>query len=541
MSGIPSAPPHTMWQSGMPPSLGAVMPLVALLLLAPALQAQAPTIDTVIVITHDVFDVAEAGRNPAFAIANAVRFKTRPEIVRRELLFRAGDPYDSARVAETQRNLRALGLFRDVHIDTTRVGGRLAAVVETRDGWTTELQFNARSTGGEFTWSAGLEERDFLGVAAAVGAQYRHDPDRTAVMVLANWNRVFGTPLLAAGSYDDRSDGRIGLWNVGFPFRAFADRRALELGGEAGRHRVLQFRDGDSVNAVQRRALRLRLSGALAPYTGGKGYLRTGFVAQLKREAYVRSADTLLPVPDSVSGAVGVQLDWRRARFLVLTHYNGFARDEDVDLSTRVRLAAWVAPGPLGYAQGGVGPELDAQTGAAVGRAFFRLEVQANGLFTADGLDSGRVWSALTLAARVASRHATMLHVEAAARTGLPPGSEIDLGHGLGPRAFDSHAFTGTRSVWGTLEHRWFAVDEVWHLLGIGLAAFLDYGGAWYADELPRAGGDVGMGLRLGATRATGANVGRFDLSYRFGDEWSLADGASGHRWVLSLGRSFTF
>lgn len=519
----------------MPSCRYAVMPLATLLLLAPALRAQAPTIDTVVVITHDVFDAAEASRNAAFAIANALRFQTRPEIVRRELLFRAGQPYDSARVAETERNLRALGLFRAVRIDTARVGGKLAVVVETRDGWTTEVQLNARSTGGEFTWSAGLVERDFLGLAAAVGAQYRHDPDRTAVTLLANWNRVLGTPLLAAGSYDDRSDGRVGLWSVGSPFRAFADRRALELSGEAARHRVLQFRDGDSVDAVQRRALRLRLSGALAPYTGGEGYLRAGFVAQLKREAYVRSADTLLPVPDSVTGAVGVQVDWRRARFLVLNHYNGFARDEDVDLSTRVRLAAWVAPGAFGYARGGVGPELEAQTGAAAGKAFFRLEVQANGLFTADGLDSGRVWSALTLAARVASRQATMLHVEAGLRSGLPPGSEIDLGHGLGPRAFDSHAFTGTRSVWGTLEHRWFAVDEVLHLIGIGFAGFVDYGGAWYADEPTRVGGDVGFGLRLGATRATGANVGRFDLAYRFGEGWS------GSRWVFSLGRSYTF
>ena len=502
---------------------------------------QASVIDTVVVITHDVFDAAEASRNPAFAVANAIRFKTRPEIVRRELLFRSGQAYDSARVAESARNLRRLGLFRDVTIDTTRLGGRLAVVVETRDGWTTELQLNARSTGGAFTWSVGLEERDFLGVAAAVGAQYRRDVDRTAWTVLTGWNRVLGSRLLGAGSYDDRSDGRLGVWAVGFPFRAFGERRALEWTGEAGRYRVLQFRDGDSANALQRRMLRLRMGGALAPYAAAEGYLRTGLLAQVKREAYVRSSDTLLAVPDSVSGVVGVQLDWRRTRFEVVTHYNGFAREEDVDLSTRLRLAVWAAPAAFGYRRSGVGPELEAQTGAALGRAFVRFQVEANGLFTADGLDSARVWSGLTVAARVPGRQATVLRLEAGARRGLPPGSEFDLGHGLGPRAFKPHAFTGTRSVWGTLEHRWFAVDEVLHLMGIGVAAFVDYGGAWYADEPTRAGGDVGIGLRLGATRATGANVGRLDLAYRFGDEWSVAEGGSGRRWVLSFGRSYAF
>lgn len=494
-----------------------------------------PVIDTIVVITHDVFDASEAGRNPAFAVANAIRFRTRPEIVRRELLFHVGEAYDSARVAETERNLRGLGLFRAVSIDTARIGGRLAAIVETHDGWTTELQLNARSTGGEFTWSAGLQERDFLGIAAAVGGQYRKDPDRTAVTLLAGWNRVLATRLLVAGSYDDRSDGQVGVWTVGMPFRAFSDRNALEWSGEAGRHRVLQFRDTVAVDTLQRRALRLRLSGAVAPHRAADGYLRTGFVAQLKREAYVQWAGTLLSVPDSVSGAVGLQLDWRRARFEVVTHYNGFAREEDVDLSTRARLAVWVAPQSLGYRRGGVGPELEAQTGAASGGVLVRMELRANGLFTGDGLDSARVWSALTVAVREPARQATVLHLEAGARRGVPPGAELDLGHGLGPRAFRSHAFTGTRSVWGTVEHRWFAVDEVLHVIGVGLAGFVDYGGAWYPDEQARLGGDVGIGLRLGATRATGANVGRFDLAYQFGDGWS------GSRWVFSWGRSYPF
>jgi hypothetical protein len=78
-------------------------------------------------------------------------------------------------------------------------------------------------------------------------------------------------------------------------------------------------------------------------------------------------------------------------------------------------------------------------------------------------------------------------------------------------------------------------LDEALHLVGVGLAGFLDLGGAWYADQPARVGGDIGAGLRLGATRATGTNVGRLDLAYRFGEGWS------GDRWVLSLGRSYTF
>ena len=524
--------------TAFPPFRPACRCAVLLCALTAPLRAQGPTIDTIIVITHDVFDSAEASRNAVFALANAVRFKTRPVVVRRELQFRAGQPYDSARVAESVRNLRRMGLFRAVSIDTVRMGDRLAAVVETRDGWTTQLFLTANPTSGESPWAVGLEERDVLGLAAAVGARYRNDPDdRTAWTFFSEWNRVLATRLLLSGAYDYRSDGRLGVWAAGFPFRAFGDRSALEIGGEAGHYRVLQWRWRDTLavaDTVQRRTLRLRTGGAAALSTAGDGYWRVGLVAQVKREAYVAWTDTLLPVPDSVSGALGLQLDWRRARFRVVTHYTGFAREEDVDLSTRVRLAAWAAPAAFGYARGGLGPELEAQTGVAFGRTFLRWEVQANGLFTADGLDSARVWSGLTVASRLASRHATVLHVEAGIRRGLPPGTEFDLGRNVGPRGFDVHAFTGTRSVWGTLEHRWFAVDEVLRVLGVGLAAFVDYGGAWYPGQTPRFGGDVGLGLRLGVTRATGANVGRFDVSYRWGD---------GHRsqFWFNVGRSYAF
>ncbi|GBD31845.1 Outer membrane protein assembly factor BamA [bacterium HR33] len=494
--------------------------------------ASRPRIDTVIVVTHDVFDQREAEGNLIFAVANALRFKTRPEIVRRELLFSAGDFYDPDRIAESERNLRRMGIFRDVTIDSFRIEGRLAVRVETRDGWSTQLRLNGRSTGDEFTWSAGLFERNFLGTATLVGASYRDDPDRTALTLRARIDRLLGTRALVDGSYDDRSDGEIAQWVVGVPFRAFQDRRGFELWGEAGTHRVLRFRDGSLADSLERRALVHRLVLAAAPYTGGRGYLRVGLAAQFKRETYTAFARA---PEDSSSGAVGLGLEWLQARFLVVTHYNGFAREEDLDLSTRGRFLLWVAPSAFGYPEFGIGPGLEFQTGAVLGPGFAKLQLRANALLTEREIDSARVWAGVTLGARSLGRQATVFHLEAAAQRGLPPGSEIDLGHGVGPRAFGSHAFTGDRSVWATLEHRWFAWDEVVGLLGVGFAAFFDYGGAWYRDQPARLGGNVGLGLRLGATRATGSNVGRIDLAYRFGQGWS------GSRWVVSVGRSYTF
>ena len=497
-------------------------------------------IDTIIVITENVFGSAEAGGNALFRIANAIRFTTHASVVRRELLFRVGEPYDSAKVAESERNLRALGIFRSVVIDSSSVEGRLTVVVRTADGWSTQLNLNGRFTGGTFTWAAGLAEQNFLGSATQVDVSYRKDVDRTAIRVGTRLRRAFGSRIAANGFYENLSDGRRGGWAVGSPFRSFSDGRSLQLIGERADHRVLQFvtrsvLDQDTIPYIpyQRRVFFNRVDAAVAPIATTGRYVRIGISAQIKREEFLLPRDTV--VPDTVTAAVGAFVEYGRANFKVVTHYNGFAREEDLDLSTTVRVSAWIAPSAFGYERTGIGPRVTARTGVSLPFGFLRASLLAGGLFTSAGLDSGRVVVSMTLGSQFFNRQATFLNVQAGILEQPAPGREFDLGHGIGPRSFGPHSFTGDRAVWGTFEHRVFLVDEFLGLLGIGAAGFVDYGGAWFEGLEPQYGGNVGFGLRIGATRATGINVGRFDLGYRFGDGWR------DNRWAFSIGRGLLF
>ena len=130
--------------------LGLLLPVAALPQDMP--RAGPPVVDTIVIVTRNVFGSEEAHENMAFRAANSLHVTTRVAVVRRELLFRAGEPYDSALVAETERNLRRLGIFRDVTIDSARVGSRLGVIVQTADGWTTQLNLSAYYTGGTFSW-----------------------------------------------------------------------------------------------------------------------------------------------------------------------------------------------------------------------------------------------------------------------------------------------------------------------------------------------------------------------------------------------------
>lgn len=499
-------------------------------------EAGVPIIARIVVRTHNVFDSTEASGNFLFRLANGLHYTTRPSVVRHELLFRAGEPYDSARVAESARNLRARGLFREVVIRPVAAdSGTVDVVVDTYDGWSTQLIMNASFTAGELSWALGARETNFLGTGASVGAVYRDVPDRTALQLNAAVERIRGSRFGVGGFWDNLSDGDFGSWRLGLPFRALQDRTAFTLIGQAGVQRLLQFRDGDSVQSYRRRLFLQRADVEYAPVAGPGGYVRVGLAAQVKREEFLLYDLDAGGIPDSVSGAVGVFGEFLEPHFRVVRYYSGFGRNEDIDLSTRIQVAGWLAPGGWGYPETGVGPSLLLQTGFAAGKNFVHFVGQGNGLFTDAGLDSGQVRVALTAASQVIPKGATVVHAEWLKRAGTPPGFEYDFGHGRGPRLFGPHAFTGEQAVWLAAEHRAFLFDELFGVLGLGFAAFVDYGGAWYDDQERRLGGDVGFGLRFGSTRSSGQNVGRFDVGYRFGQGWG------DKRWAVAFGSGFAF
>jgi hypothetical protein len=495
-----------------------------------------PVVDRIIVRTHDIFDSTETRGNFLFGLANAIHYTTRESVVRYEILFRTGEPYDSARVAETARNLRSRGLFRDVRIQVEDNGdGTVDVYIDTYDGWSTQLIMNASFTADELSWAFGGLETNVLGTGASAGMVYRDEPDRTALQLNAFVDRIRGSRFMLGGFWDNLSDGDFGAWSFGAPFRAFADRGGFFLAGQAGLQRILQFRNGAIADSVRRRLFLQRGEVALAPIAGTTGYLRVGLAAEVRRQEYYSYDVSAGAVPDTVKGVVGLLAEMTKPRFRVMQYYSGFGRDEDIDLSTRIGMVGWLAPKAFGYDETGVGPGIAAQTGVGFGRSFVLVHGAVNGLFNAAGLDSGQVSVQMTAATQSLPKSSTVFHVEWLQRKGTPPGFEYDFGHGRGPRSFGPHAFTGDRAAWLSVEQRMFLFDDIVGLVGIGFTGFFDYGGAWYADQPRRLGGDVGLGLRFGSKRSIGNNTGRFDVGYRFGEGWGTK------RWAVSFGSGFAF
>ncbi len=496
--------------------------------------------DTVPLIRHvelrrsDVFDSAEARKWYA-RLVNGLHIMSRPSVIERELLLGPGDPWDSARAAETARNLRRLGVFRQVSVDSATTDSGLVMLVTAKDGWSTQADLRFRSTGGQTDWQAALIERNLLGTATRLVGRYRHTPDRNL------WNAQFVQPRLFARSlslalrYEKRTDGNRSQVVLERPFFALSDRFGISTAFEYRNERVFRFFDGfeEAGDSLRRRYVLGSVEAARALSASPRGYLRVGVVGQVRRDDF--APWPAQPAASSVTGSAGVFIEWKNANFALSRGFLKLGQDEDVDLSRFVRLQLNTAPEFLGYRRGGVGGLFQARLGTQFASGFAWADARVNGVLTSEGVDSGSVTLGATAVLRPVRRHLAILHADVGWLENPVPGTEFDLGFARGPRGFPIHAFTGDRTYFTTAEYRVSLADDLFKTLALGVAGFADHGGAWYSGSEQRSGTDVGLGLRLSPSRAADANPTRLDLAYRFKNDRERAG------WVFVVASGLVF
>jgi outer membrane protein assembly factor BamA len=506
---------------------------------AQARDPQAPVVDTIVVIRDNVFNDEQAATSAFFRIMNSLHIRTNESFIRNNLLFVAGEPFDSARVEESERLLRKRQIFRELDIDTMRVDGRFAVVVHTQDGWSTKpkIKFSIASD-GTWTGTFGVNEINLLGTGNQAYIAYVREVDRDGLNLTLNFQRLFGSEFDASGNYAGLSDGKNANWIVGVPFRTMVTRNSYEIFGMAANQRILQFFADDpavlDTTIYQRDAQMHNFSGGLATVAQPSSYVRWVGTVGIRQEEYVLRADSGLDVPDTVTATVGAYAEYSHANFRVVRRFNGFG-DEDLDLSGTLRFTLNLAPELLGYQETGIGPGISASAMVGVGSGFVWGAIDASGVFTDAGLDSGRVIMNAAFGWKPAERHALVAQIQMGALDDVRPGEEFDLGFEFPPRGWEPHSFVGTREMWVSAEHRWFIWDALLNLVGVAVAGFIDYGGAWYEGQDRRFGGTVGAGLRLGSALSTIPRTGRLDFGYRFGPE------VSGDRFVVAFGAGFVF
>ena len=470
---------------------------------------------TVTIVQRPVFDdtdttiIGTLGR-----IANDVHVMTNPDVVRRELLFREGDPYDQSLVDESARHLRALNFVGDIRIiNDTLPDYTINITVSSRDRWSLRPDMSVRQGGGVTGFGVGLREDNLFGGGQKLSVGYdrlSNQPHPNGGVVAFTEPRLFGSWWMTTVQYGSSDVLSQTSLDIERPF--FADSATWATRGFAGTGRIgiRQYANGeiareDYINQENELAW-------VASSIGGATKLQLA-------AAYVRtrsSADTFQLRPfDNMDLAIGAISIFHREYYRA-NHLENFGRVEDVPVGYQVGIAAGrnlhcSSAGSVDYfvrvfGQGTISDGDDFYGGYQATLSSYLVGREADEMtLNATALQHWRWAPMQTLLARVTSTIG--FH--------WAPSSQLTLGSFSGLRGYRNYDLVGQRLFLVNLEDRAFSALKIW-FLRFGGSVFFDSGVVWEDGGLrgQRFHSAVGFGLTIESGKNLGSGIFRVDIAY---------------------------
>lgn len=483
--------------------------LLAALAAGPTAAQQRPAISAVEIQPTNVFTDEEAAKFFLYRWANAIHITTKPSFIETQLLFKPGDPLRPEILAETERNLRAFGLFRKAYVraEGTRV------VVETADAWTLLLRGSLSNKGGVTEYSIGAEEYNLLGLGIQFGFGFAQETDRSSRSVFFVDPNALAPHAVFQMNASDLSDGQRFSIAYGRPFYALEVPWAL--GGLLNRadFDTKLYAGGEEASTWKERQRVAQISGGSLLAGDALGVDRLLYSIEWN-EVRLQGKDGPPPPDTSASNRrflfVSAGFERVGAEWITRRQVDQIERDEDFNLATGLQVQAGISPG---FDTRGVAGQFLAslQSGASFPKGF--------ALFTSTGstrLESGFQNAMVSADARgyvltgpwtFVGRIGTLIGWR------LDPENQIALDGTTGVRGYRLHAVEGGRRLVANAETRVLLVPEIFSLLSFGLAAFGDAGYSWGDPEGSWRLADAGVGLRIGITRASKNNLVRVDVA----------------------------
>jgi outer membrane protein assembly factor BamA len=487
------------------------------------LEAAGARIGQIRVVPQDIFDLDDPREDYAlYRLANWIHVSTRPEVIRRQLLFETGEPVSVRIIEETERLLRASNYLYDVSIRPIAYRDGVADIeVKTRDTWSIDLGFSASREGGESKGRLSVSEDNLLGTGIALGISYTSDVDRSGTTFQLADSNILGTRGAAAYSYANYSDGDNQSFSLQRPFYALDARWAAGFSASDGDTLDSVYNAGNSVAEYRHRR---RVAEAFGGWSPGliAGWTRRYSIGVLHQDDDYelepgKAAPERLPSDLTLAGPF-VRFELLEDAFRTDVNLNLIGRVEDFAMGVQTQLQ-------LGRALTGFGSTRDSwlysasvSNGFDVTRDSFLLaNVNTSGRYAEDGENQ-----ALGAAARYYHRRGAHLVYYAALSADAVHNPDVvdplQIGGDNGLRGYPLRYQSGERRVLFTLEARLYSDWYPFRLFRVGGAVYYDTGRAWKGENQNTVNSgwlrDVGFGLRLLSARTSRGSVLHADFAF---------------------------
>ncbi len=512
-----------------------------------AWEAQKALISRIDVEIGDVFDLSNPKENIWIGrTANHLHASTRENVIRRVLLFTAGDPASERRIYETERLLRALSFVKQARIDpVVQPDGSLVAVVRVRDAWTTQVDAGFSQVGGQKSMNVGIDEQNFLGTGKRVSYDWSKNHERSTWGFAYGDPQLFGTRWNLAAHTQYLSDGFVRSLQVERPFFALDTPWSAGLASSHSHTSLYLYDRGAPILQAPFVQNEVRVFAAMKVSETESRVWRAGLFLKRQDTTYGLitpiGLPSLVPVPELTSRRLrgpGLILSTQEDAFEEFENLQGMDSPEDYNL-------AWTGSMELGI--------YSCAWGSTLAAPFFKLQV-AKGwssssenltLFSASwagrkpgtGLQDSLASFSLVSYHKLAENQilSGMVAVDRALRP--DPEHWYYLGGDQGMRGFPNQLHPGDARWQASFDYRYLTEQRWWGLVRLGYSAFVDLGSVHQLDGQgwSRTYSDVGVGLRLGNLKSSVGRVILLNVAMPLNREPYQA------RWQFTVGNTMRF
>lgn len=508
------------------------------------------TVGSVQLTINDVFDenLAEENRGIHQRV-NRLHNKSKRKLIRAQLLFSQGEPFDIEALEETERNLRANRYLRTAAVTPKQIcEGEVDILVETDDNWSLVPNYTFARAGGVNTFAFKLAELNLLGLGKGLEIEFGKTTERNQQVLRYFDPMLFGSQTQFSTQLQNNTDGQVQVVEFSQPFTSLDKRHSwrvragnteftqniyaatltvdqvavdrefasIEYGLSKGKQLVGKDSDGRNIHRIVR-------------WQAGWQYERT-------RQGATANFPDSTPVAERLYSYPFAQMTFLRPEYLKQTNLQLMESVEDISIGHRLRTRIGWASEKLGSTDDAAVFELAYSKGWHPSEKILGLfNTRTSGFAGGDGVENG-VTSATVEGFYFASlKKRFFASANLTYGTRLFEHNQIVIGGNTGLRGYPLRIQTGAKRARFTVEQRYFLDWYPLRLARVGMAAFADIGSAWENGEDPDWLKDVGVGFRIVNTRQADAKVMHIDLAFPIDGR----DQVDGFQFVVSAKTQF--
>jgi outer membrane protein assembly factor BamA len=480
---------------------------------------------------QDIFDPTDPRENKSlYSLVNWLHVRTRPEVIRTQLLFASGERVSVRLIEETERNLRANNYLYDVLIRPVDVHDGIVDIeVRTRDTWTLVPTANLSRSGGVTRGGFGFRDSNLAGTGMrlAIGRKAASEnvgnTSPTSTDLQISYPNAFGGHTALGYNLSRFADGRTDSLSIARPFYALDTRWSAGLTGGRDDRTIFSFADGAAVPIYRRREDTASVFGGWSQGLIDRWVHRYVLGLSWQSDTYGVSSEA----------PAGAQIPADRTLVAPFIRYEAgeddFRKMTNIDLIGRTEIVAMGFRSSVQF--GRALPQLGStqylsQYSATVGEGF---DLGAQGTLLTSSSVSGeygdehsdRQTGATSLKYYRMQQGGTVTYASLAADRARfrDQSQQLLLGGDNGLRGYPAHYQSGDRRVLFTVEQRFYTDWFPFRLFRVGAVVFYDLGRAWNGprDESPvnqRWLNDVGFGIRILSARSSSGTTLHLDFAF---------------------------